>query len=608
MFMIAIIISSIKNYHSCATHLLGPSDSLTRAGNVTSSGLHKYTCDLMELEATATREGPHNFRPATPLRIQAWQEALAGHPDKQYVQYLLTGINEGFHIGAKRQSASLKSAHHNMPTVEQHSELITAHIQEEVQAGRVLGPLPQHLSKLCHISPLGLIPKPHQPGRWRLIVDLSSPSGHSVNDLISPDICHMHYASVLDAAALIRQLGQGTLLAKIDLQHAYRVVPVHADDHPLLGIQWQSDTYIDTALPFGLRSAPKIFSAVADGLAWILGSRGISGQLHYLDDFLFLGPPDSPACATFLRQAIETCKELGVPVAHHKSEGPATCLTFLGIQIDTVSMQLSLPRSKLSRIIAATLSWRGKKAATKRDLQSLIGLLSHAATVVPPGRTFLRRMIDTMKLAKRPNHWVRLNAEFQSDLQWWASFLPLWNGRSIMPLPEAAHSFAADASGSWGCGAVSKEGRWFQVKWPQHWLPYNIAAKEMVPVVLAIALWGPTWASKTVRVESDNMAVVCALSSGAAKDPLLMHLLRCLHFFSASYQIVLTAEHLPGILNTAADALSRNNLSNFFICSPQACKLPSPIPQSLTDMLILQRPDWTCPSWRRMFLSTLGRH
>ena len=78
--------------------------------------------------------------------------------------------------------------------------------------------------------PRNIFPKPHQPGKWRLIVDLSSPHGHSVNDAIEADFCHMHYSSVLEAAELIRQLGPGTLLAKVDLHQAYRILPVHADD------------------------------------------------------------------------------------------------------------------------------------------------------------------------------------------------------------------------------------------------------------------------------------------------------------------------------------------------------------------------------------------
>jgi hypothetical protein len=101
----------------------------------------------------------------------------------------------------------------------------------------------------------------------------------------------MHYASVLDAAAIVRSLGPGSLMAKIDLQNAYRVLPVHPDDHPLLAIRWENSTYVDTALPFGLRSAPKIFSAFADALAWVMHKHGISRQLHYL---LVSGRPNKP--------------------------------------------------------------------------------------------------------------------------------------------------------------------------------------------------------------------------------------------------------------------------------------------------------------------------
>ena len=64
--------------------------------------------------------------------------------------------------------------------------------------------------------------------------------------------------------------GPGAELVKIDLKNAYRIVPIHPDDHHLLGIDWKGDTYVDRALPFGLRSAPKVFSAVADMITWAL--------------------------------------------------------------------------------------------------------------------------------------------------------------------------------------------------------------------------------------------------------------------------------------------------------------------------------------------------
>ena len=337
----------------------------TGIGNVV-DGKYLYIQDLLKLEATATGLGPGIFRPATPLRQPAWQRALSSHPDQAFSRYILQGITNGFHIGADR-ATYFRPNLSNMPSVQQQPQLVEAHLRTEAEAGRLLGPLPLHLARLVQTSPIGLIPKPRQPGKWRLIVDLSSPVGNSVNEAISPDVCHMQYASVLDAARIIRQMGAGSELAKLDLHNAYRMVPVHPDDHPLLGMRWGQDVFIDTALPFGLRSAPKIFAALADALAWILHARWVTIQLHYLDDFLLIGPPNSPAAALALQKTLETCQELGVPVATHKTEGPSCQLTFLGIHMDTVKMELSLLPDKLARISEMVREWSAKKWPQKNN-------------------------------------------------------------------------------------------------------------------------------------------------------------------------------------------------------------------------------------------------
>ena len=207
------------------------------------------------------------------------------------------------------------------------------------------------------ISPIGIIPKRNRPKKWRLIVDLSSPDGQSVNDGMDRAQCSIKYASIDDVVQLIRGLGEGSLLAKLDLKDAYRIVPVHPDDRPLLGMRWRESLYVDTVLPFGLRSAPKIFSALADGMIWIMHLQGVDPSIHYLDDFLLFGPPASSACAESLATALSVCDRLGVPIAGEKTEGPATSLTFLGIQIDMRAMQLSLPREKLHDLKGRLNHW-----------------------------------------------------------------------------------------------------------------------------------------------------------------------------------------------------------------------------------------------------------
>ena len=124
------------------------------------------------------------------------------------------------------------------------------------------------------------IPKKHQPGKWRLIVDLSAPEGKSVNDGISKPLCSLKYTTVREVAAHVHMLGKGALMANMDVKSAFRNIPVHPDGHLLLGTQWENQYFIDTVLPFGLRSAPKIFNAMADALHLVSEHiRGIDNDL-----------------------------------------------------------------------------------------------------------------------------------------------------------------------------------------------------------------------------------------------------------------------------------------------------------------------------------------
>ena len=134
-------------------------------------------------------------------------------------------------------------------------------------------------------------------------------------------------------------------MVKADIQEAYRMVPVHAEDQHLLGVHWDGTVYIDRVLPFGLQSVPKLFSAVADALQWILHKKGIEKGLHYLDDFILVA--GSRHRAVHQKEiTLKSFEELKVPIEQSKLEGPSTCLSFLGIEIDTESMQLCLPSSK----------------------------------------------------------------------------------------------------------------------------------------------------------------------------------------------------------------------------------------------------------------------
>ena len=128
-----------------------------------------------------------------------------------------------------------------------------------------------------------------------IILDLSHPKNASVNDGINRSMCSLTYMKVEEVVQQILSMGNGCLLAKLDIKSAFRNVPVHPHDRHLLGMKWEDQLYIDTVLPFGLRSAPKIFNCIADALQWIARARGVSYLDHFLDDFITLGQQNAAA-------------------------------------------------------------------------------------------------------------------------------------------------------------------------------------------------------------------------------------------------------------------------------------------------------------------------
>ncbi len=144
-----------------------------------------------------------------------------------------------------------------MRSASDHPEIVTNYLSLERTTGRI----GHHPHKARSQYKPAVIPKKSKPGKWRLIIDLSAPDGHSVNDGIDKTMCYVKIDHV------VLSLPPGALMAKIDIQHAYRNVPVHPDDRHL---RWKDEVLIDKVLPFGLRSAPFIFTAVADALQWII--------------------------------------------------------------------------------------------------------------------------------------------------------------------------------------------------------------------------------------------------------------------------------------------------------------------------------------------------
>ena len=130
----------------------------------------------------------------TPLQLGEWQSVLR-HPDQQFAAYILCGNKRGFRIGLNPQLVTLKSARGNMSSTAEQAEVVDKYLQGEVAANRAIR-IRDVDTGLIHLNPFGVIPKWNRPDKWRFIVDLSSPEGHSINDSISKDISSLSYVSV----------------------------------------------------------------------------------------------------------------------------------------------------------------------------------------------------------------------------------------------------------------------------------------------------------------------------------------------------------------------------------------------------------------------------
>ena len=123
---------------------------------------------------------------------------------------------------------------------------------------------------------------------------------------------------------------------------------------------------MNTTLPFELRSAPKIFTAVANAVEWIAWKEGTRFVIHYLDDFLVIRAPNSPECTDALVRLLRLFEWLGLPVAVEKREGPATCLEFLGFEVDSVAIDGDPPALAEARRPGEVLhEWPGRKATVR---------------------------------------------------------------------------------------------------------------------------------------------------------------------------------------------------------------------------------------------------
>lgn len=477
-----------------------------------------------------------------------------------------------------RESSSLKSALDN-------PEVVLEKLQSEINLGRVAGPFSFRPLPNLQCSPIGLVPK-HLPGSFRLIHNLSFPSGDSLNDFIPKEDCRVTYASFDTAVELAMSVGDHSYLAKTDIKSAFRLLPVAPADYELLGFQFQGQFYYDKCLPMGCAKSCALFELFSSFLEFQVKRVSASDAItHYLDDFLFIGP-SLDQCAFLLASFKDICAQLRVPLAEEKTAGPCQVITYLGLEIDTIKRIIRVPDGKVLSLKEKIRSALARKKLSLKEIQSLVGSLNFVCRAVAPGRAFTRRLVGLSRGLRKPHHKVRVTTGAKLDLLMWLEFLDHFNGVSPFRLlgwqDNNVLELFTDASASIGFGGFF-DGHWFHGRWTPELLALSpsIAFCEFYPLVLAVFCWASHLANRRVRFRTDNEAVVAIINKQSSGCDRIMHLVRMFVCQCLRYNITFKAVHIPGVHNDIADSLSRFQVARFRSLAPQADLTMTAIPDLL---------------------------
>lgn len=482
----------------------------------------------------------------------------------------------------------------NLLSARKQPEVVDKLVKSKLEKGFLTGPFEEPPFTNYRVSPIGVA-----TGRYskkpRLIVDLSSPHDseqNSINSLINKEECSLSYVKIDDAIKIIQSLGKGTTMCKTDISDAFKLVPILPSQWHLFCIKWKSSYYYYNKLSFGCRSSPKIFDYLSQAVCWIATNNyGIKHILHLLDDFITFERPEEDG-ETNMKLLFHIFNSLNIPMALNKTEGPTTCLEYLGIILDSEAMEARLPGDKLSRIKEFLTSFYSRKSCTKRELLQLLGHLNFASRVIPPGRSFVSHLIRLSTTVKELHYHITINAACREDIRMWLTFLNGWNGinlfYNVSQITSEELNLYTDASATIGYGGYFR-GLWFSSSWSDELIPslktlmkeedcVSIAFYELYPIVVASILWGEMWKKQRIIFLCDNSATVAILNKGRSKSPHIMPLMRRLTLIAAKNNFIFSSIHVPGRTNLIADALSRLQISKFRNLAPQAQDQPCSVP------------------------------
>ncbi|CUA67876.1 hypothetical protein RSOLAG22IIIB_07569 [Rhizoctonia solani] len=484
---------------------------------------------------TVPRLAPNDPRKVvTPLIPDAWESTLRQHNLWHRFYDIPDGLRYGFRIGTSRL-LSTSSMPPNHKSALDNPTIIEDTIRKEISAGRYSGPFsPQSLESLIgpfQSAPLGVVEK-SKPGEFRIVQDFSFPrdggTHPALNAEINSDDFTCEWGFFGDIADILLACPPGTEAATLDVDAAYRRMPVHPSDQPHTVVIWNGKAWLDHCVPFGASSSNGIFGRCGDAMAHIAEALGLGPVRKWVDDFVFFrSPPPTPDSSPrfSLEDIYALAATLGWPWKDTKTTPFGPSFTYLGLEWHIPTRTVSITQPKRDKYIGRAREWLSSGKVTLNQTETLLGSLSHCTQVITDGRPHLAGLIAfcTQFTSARGARFQTRTAPPRAleEVGWWLDRLSAPCTRTLRPPhPHLEYELFMDASTSFGIGLII-DGHVAAWKLVGAWRRpgVDIGWAEMAAVELALsAIIGRGVSNRTVSFRSDNKGVVFATQAGRSRN------------------------------------------------------------------------------------------
>ena len=425
------------------------------------------------------------------------------------------------------------------------AQVMTQEIQELYKKGAIM---PADCQDRSFISQMFLVPK--SDTSWRPVINLKN-----LNRFVTPH--HFKMESIRTVKGVMQK---GDWLCKLDLKDAYLTIPIHQSQQPLLRFLWNSRMWQFKVLPFGLSSAPWVFTKLTKPISSTLRRLGIR-MILYLDDMLIMSRTQAEA-STNLATVMTLLVGLGFIVNLRKSVlTPTQQVEFLGFTLDSQKMAISLPQDKLHALKKQARKIKEQGRTTVQELSRLLGMMVAAHPAILPAPLYYRHLEAVkIKLLQTGGSYTseisELSPRMMEELTWWTSTVSQANGRplQIEKWDMTIHSDASKVGWGASCNGRSTGGPWTPTEATCH-----INFLELKGAFFALRSFTSEMKDSYILLRLDNVTAIAFLNKmGGTHSQDLSDLAVETWRWCLQRGIVIHAEHLPGKENVEADWESRH--------------------------------------------------